>query len=793
MSQANENDIKREKPASVEPVFTFRRMSGLDQILLQNDEEWRNLDKLDPQLWMTLSCPTSGLEFSQETLDLLDMDHDGRVRAKEVLDAVSWICVRLRHPAALASGKARLTRDNIRDDTPEGLALLSACSLVKEKHGHPDGESLQLEEIDEVLAEAASYPFNGDGILPPDSASQSKGIPSDGMRDYILTALSIVGGKEDASGKPGLDEALSVELTQRLRDIRQWRASLHSANLPLGEKTGEAWTLLERLGPKFDDYFCRCRLAAYAPDALSRLNDEGRLLGAQTDGNGALLPVSIDRETLLAMPIARASATPVLDLETGINPAWCEDVEKFCELWAPSQGILKKSSKKLDETSWNAIKKNFADYAETLKNKPSWPMPPEDASPVSIEGLPPLVLAPADDPLGRNFLPTSPDEAISALSDAQIDHMLASATQAAFHDLVQKDLAAPPLASFQDLRKLALFHANLYTFLMNYLSFIDFYDPHKRAIFQAGTLYLDSRACLLCVPVSDIAAHAKLAEQSHLCLIYCDCVRKNEDGADEKTTVAAALTMGNLASLIEGRHGLFVDNAAREWDASIVRIVHNPISLREAVWAPYIRISNMISEQVQKFVADKQKAIGDATGKAVGSLTEVKKDAPKPSFDFAKGAGIFAALSVAVSVLSAAFAYIANSVASLGWWWPLALVGIFICVSGPSVILAWFKLRRRSLGPLLDASGWAVNKGAPINFIMGAALTTVGRLPRNARRDLNDPYSLPAQIVRRRRRLRAWLIFWLILLLACAGFAAWCFFFGMPTPLLELPKKLGLA
>lgn len=57
-------------------------------------------------------------------------------------------------------------------------------------------------------------------------------------------------------------------------------------------------------------------------------------------------------------------------------------------------------------------------------------------------------------------------------------------------------------------------------------------------------------------------------------------------------------------------------------------------------------------------------------------------------------------------MLSAAFAYIANSLISLGWWWPMALVVLFICISGPSVILAWFKLRRRSLGPLLDASGW---------------------------------------------------------------------------------------
>lgn len=43
------------------PVFSFRRMGGLDQVLLRTDEEWRQLGQLDPKVWMALSCPTRGL------------------------------------------------------------------------------------------------------------------------------------------------------------------------------------------------------------------------------------------------------------------------------------------------------------------------------------------------------------------------------------------------------------------------------------------------------------------------------------------------------------------------------------------------------------------------------------------------------------------------------------------------------------------------------------------------------------------------------------------------------------
>ena len=134
-----------------------------------------------------------------------------------------------------------------------------------------------------------------------------------------------------------------------------------------------------------------------------------------------------------------------------------------------------------------------------------------------------------------------------------------------------------------------------------------------------------------------------------------------------------------------------------------------------------------------------------------------------------------------ISVVSAAFAYIANSVFSLGWWWPVALLILFACISGPSMLLAWFKLRRRSLGPLLDASGWAVNNGAPINIVMGAALTAVGQLPPGAHRSLDDPYSLHAQLLRKKypgRLLAAGLT---VLVLLAAGLAFWLWKEGAPA------------
>ena len=58
---------------------------------------------------------------------------------------------------------------------------------------------------------------------------------------------------------------------------------------------------------------------------------------------------------------------------------------------------------------------------------------------------------------------------------------------------------------------------------------------------------------------------------------------------------------------------------------------------------------------------------------------------------------------------------------------PLGILAIILIISGPSMILAWLKLRKRNLGPILDANGWAVNAKVKINVPFGASLTRIGR------------------------------------------------------------------
>ncbi|HTR01255.1 MAG TPA: hypothetical protein VMH83_14745, partial [Candidatus Acidoferrum sp.] len=250
-------------------------------------------------------------------------------------------------------------------------------------------------------------------------------------------------------------------------------------------------------------------------------------------------------------------------------------------------------------------------------------------------------------------------------------------------------------------------------------------------------LYLDQRAAELCLRVEDAGKHATMAPLSRSYLVYCDCVRKV---TGEKMTIAAALTNGNAENLMVGRNGIFYGRDGRDWDATIVKLVENPISLHEAFWSPYKKLVRFIEEQIAKR-AEESKVASDAmladAASQVGTAIKTGTTAQPKKIDV----GVVAALGVAVGGITAALGAMLQAFFGLGIWMPLGVVGLLLVISGPSMLIAWLKLRQRNLGPLLDANGWAVNANARINVPFGASLTRVAALPSGSSLDLLDPFA----------------------------------------------------
>ena len=494
------------------------------------------------------------------------------------------------------------------------------------------------------------------------------GVPLAAIQDEAVLAAAR-GLLPEGEAVVSVDAASAAEAEYSARALAAWEAAGADAK-PLGDATEAACAALAAVREKLDDFFVRCRLAAFdarAEDAMNASDDSFKALGGAALSNG--------HADIAALPIARVGAGATVPLgagiDSGINPAWAERIGALREaVVVPLLG----ARPGLSESDWLAVQDQLAVFSTWQAAKPA--------------GLP------------------------------------------------------PEAEAVRDLERLARYVRDLLPLANNFVAFRDFYTRQGKACFQIGTLYLDGRAAELVISVNDAGKHAALAGLSRICLVYCECTRP---GA--KQTIAAAFTAGDSDQLMVGRNGVFYDRQGRDWDATISKIVDHPISLRQAFWSPYKKLARMVAEQLQKLAASKANAVEGKLAEAATAAVK-KADAPpaKPpaqqAFDVGKFAGIFAAIGLAVGALGTAAAAVVTGLLALKWWQlPLAVAGLLLLISGPAVIVAWFKLRSRNLGPILDANGWAVNARARINIPFGTSLTQVATLPEGAERALTDPYA----------------------------------------------------
>ena len=57
--------------------WSFANVGGVTRVRIHSGEDIRHLGELDKKMWTVLSCPTTGLEISEESLKAMDLDGDG--------------------------------------------------------------------------------------------------------------------------------------------------------------------------------------------------------------------------------------------------------------------------------------------------------------------------------------------------------------------------------------------------------------------------------------------------------------------------------------------------------------------------------------------------------------------------------------------------------------------------------------------------------------------------------------------------------------------------------------------
>lgn len=700
--------------------WQFENIGGCSRVKISSGQDIAHLEELDTKMWTVLSCPLKGLEIDEKSLTYMDFDADGKIRVNDVVGVSKWVTGILKNPDLLLEGSDSIDIDAINTENAEGLKLCKAAKQILANLGKEEAR-ISLADTADISVIFAKTCFNGDGVITEASSNDPE------EKSAIVSAIAKTGGTMDRSGQMGITVPQIEQFYADLKAYSDWCAAEVPA--PFGDKTDAVIAAYQALDSKMKDFFMRNKLANFSPDSTLALDVQTARIEAISGEN-----LSVKSEEIAAYPIARITGKSELDLTAPINPAWAAQFNVLQSV------AIAPEKKTLSEEDWAAIGAQFAAYTVWKGSKAG----------ASVEDL---------------TLDT-------------VNALLKQDKKQALLDLVAKDITFKEEAdNIEMVDKFLHIYRDFYRLLKNFITFHDFYNKDKQvsAIFQSGTLIIDQRACRFCMKVENMAAHNATAATSGMFLVYCDCTTKTSAA---KLQIVAAVTVGEIGNLIVGKNAIYYDNAGVEWDAIITKVVDNPISVSQAFWSPYRRMSVAVENLISKSATEKDaKIMADATAKINAAPTtipatpapaaegEAAKPAATPPFDIAKFAGIFAAIGMALGMIGTALASLAKGLLALTWWQlVLTFLGILMLISGPAMVMAWLKLRRRNIAPLLNANGWAVNAASKISIPFGETLTDIAKYPKLR---LRDPYS--------KKGMPAWAKVLITLLVLAAAGAVWYF------------------
>ena len=601
------NNIAMEKKQTKLPndkgnyKWQYCSLGGTKRVCITRGEDIAHLAELDQKLWTVLSCPVKGLELDERTLDLIDYDRDGKIRAEEVITAANWLCSVVKDKNAILLGHDYIDLADFNTDNEEGVQ----------------------------------------------------------MRDCASELLKIMGLEKTTISLPELNEFLANYDENSQKELESNLENLSVSKNPYGAKSDDAVSAVDAIRDKVTDYFLRCKFIQFHDDCAVALDVSAEKVAEISEKNFAT-----NIEEISKYPLSKPRADALLPIIEGINPAWQSQFAKVKELVLDVDYPGKET---ITEAEWNAVVAKIDEYI------------------------------------------AAKDEETKAINEGH-DEKLENE-----HDVIKP------------LERLLHLYRDFYTLLRNYVAMVDFYNKDIPAVFQAGQLYIDSRRLDLCLKVGpDVAKHIDNSELSDMFLIYCKCVSRVKN---ETMNIVAVLTSGDINNIRVGKNAVFYDNQGQDWDAVVTHIKENPISVREAFWSPYRKFGRWCKEKFTKSAEEKEAAAfenlttkADATTSAVAAPGAAPAAAKKP-FDIAKFAGIFAAIGMAIGFLLNALTGILGAVFHSWLSAIIFIVIVMLCISGPSMVLAWIKLRGRNLGPVLNANGWAINSKIIVNSRFGRTLT----------------------------------------------------------------------
>lgn len=649
-------------------------------------------------LWVATACPTEGLTCDGRFLELIDTDHNKRVRVEELKAAIEWTVERFADTSDCDRATDVLSLDRL---SGKATLLSATAALVLEVSGRPGGRTITLAEVRAADAALRKAAVNGDGIVAAESMPEA-------LQALAKDVLTCFEPPTNRAGLPGITRDGLVEFEKRRVAALEHLGRRPSVMVWGDDSLGRAKRLLALRG-RIDEFFLQCRLVASQPDLAERL----RLSGDRIDG--LLGDAEALQRSLGALPIARPNARAELVWSEVLRTPLWESVDELRRVVVEPAG---RTGTSLSEAAWREL----VAIAEAIV---AWQ--------ATVDGDAVFALG---DRLGS--VAAADIEAIGALCDADLAY-------------------AERLGALEDLERLVLYQRWLLELGRNFISMPDLYHPKRMALFQRGTLVLAGREFSMAVSVPDHGLHSAVSGAANTCLAY---VQVSTGRSEAPYEVAVPITAGTSKGIETGKRGIFRDHEGKEFDAVITSVVRQPVSILEAVLHPFTRIGAFIGSKIDAMGAAGDSAFDEkmqaswARGAQVTATAQqagrdaAPAEAPAPAAASsaapaggggAQMGGLLVGGGVAIAALGSSLAFVANQLREVTLLQVLqVIVAIFLAIALPVGVSAWFKLRRRNLAVVLEGSGWALNDRLLLTRDLGLLLTRRPARPRTSRIDRAD-------------------------------------------------------
>lgn len=685
--------------------LAIRHHGGVRQIAIEDADDLAYLETIDPALWAATSIPLRDLHCDPALAKILDPGNCGRLRTDGLVEMRDWLFERLSRREGISSRRDSVLADDFDVSSAAGQRLQASVRCLLAELGRPTNAPLSLQEVRDFRESYSKRLINGDGVV---AASQ---IEAPAIAAFVENIIAMVGGTPELGGEIGVGKAELCHFREEAAKFQTWQAQgqseieLH----PLGDATSEAYALIDALRPKVEEFFYQCSLLELEGRRQDDLHLQADALrDIATKGRESLA------DYLRASPLAPPTPTCALNFDGPINPLFAEPLGAL-RTQVISRLPEDATATVLTPALWKKVEAFFAPYAAWQRARPQGAFETIDA------------------------------ELLDAARSAELDAELTN--------LIDRDLSASgELATLDELEKLILLQRWILDVAGSIVNFSGLYAPREQALLDAGCLVIDGRRLEFCLRVFDRKAHRPVASESLLFLVYAAISER--EGAPVAFEIVAPVTAGDRGRLRLGKRGLFIDSAGKQWDAVIVELVENPISLSEAIRAPFKRALNAASEKIEALTSSRLKAKEEAIGgKLKESFARIEATAAKPTVgmpvqtspastapveltkasanmrDLLLGGGI------AFAALGSALAYTVSALSEVD---PLkaliAFTALALSIAFLLTLMSWRKLRRRDLSLLLEANGWAVNARLKLSRKLGHRFTATPKLPRSGKK-----------------------------------------------------------